>query len=143
MFSFFLDFTRLTADAVSIVISNLPSVIACLLPTIKYFYTFAERKISEEHSAVKNMGILVWNLIEIICHVLKDGNATEQLTNITLSRWSQERLVVGCGCLQKLAAFKPTNSIDEIQRVLEDLENRKPDWIKNQLLKAKALCFQG
>ncbi|KAM5192462.1 uncharacterized protein KIAA0825 homolog [Mantella aurantiaca] len=137
------DFKGLTAQAVSIVIGKLPSVIACLLPSIKYFYSFSERKISEQYSAVKNMGILVWNLIEIICHILKDGNATEQLTDITLSKWSQERLSVVCGCLQKIPEFMATNCKNEIQRVFEDLENRKPGWIKNQLLKAKTLSCNG
>lgn len=85
----------------------------------------------------------MWNLIEIICHVLKDGNATEQLTDTTLSRWSQERLALVCGCLEKIAEFKATNSKDEIQRVLEDLQKRKPDWIENQLLKAKNLSCIG
>ncbi|XP_073480615.1 uncharacterized protein KIAA0825 homolog isoform X3 [Aquarana catesbeiana] len=137
------DFTRLTAEAVSIVINKLPSVIACLLLPIKYFYSFSERKISEQYPAVKNIGILVWNLFEIICHVLKDGNATEQLTDTTLSRWSHERLALVCVCLEKIAEFKATNSKDDIQRVLEDLQKRKPDWIENQLLKAKTLSCKG
>ncbi|CAI9576704.1 unnamed protein product, partial [Staurois parvus] len=137
------DFTRLTAEAVSIVINKLPSVIACLLPPIKYFYSFSERKISEQYSAVKNMGILVWNLIAMICHILKDGNATEQLTHTTLSRWSQERLALVCGCLEKIADFKATNSKDEIQRVFEDLQKRTPGWVENELLKAKTLCCKG
>ncbi|XP_072272252.1 uncharacterized protein KIAA0825 homolog [Pyxicephalus adspersus] len=133
------DLTRLTSEAVSIVISKLPTVIACLLPPVKYFYSFSERKISEQYSSVSNLGILVWNIIKIICHVLKDGNATEQLTNTTMSRWSQERLVSVCGCLERIAGFKTTNSKDEIQRVFEDLEKEKPKWIAKQLLKAKTL----
>ncbi|KAM4051943.1 uncharacterized protein KIAA0825 homolog isoform 2-T5 [Anomaloglossus baeobatrachus] len=131
--------TRLTAEAVSIVISKLPSVIACLPPPIKYFYTFSERKLSEQYSVCKDTGIVLWNLIGIICHILEDGNAIEQITGTTLSRWSNERLATVCRCLEKTIELKAMDPRDDTQSVLEDVERHRPKWIEDQLRKAKVL----
>ncbi|XP_068103610.1 uncharacterized protein KIAA0825 homolog isoform X2 [Hyperolius riggenbachi] len=138
------DSTRLTAKAVSIVINKLPSVIACLPPAIKYFFLFSERKLAHQNSVLQNTGVLVWNLIEVVCRTLKDGNAVEQLTRTTLTTWSQERLAVVCGCLEKISGIKASHSKDsEAQRVLEDIERSKPKWIKDQLLRARTLSRDG
>ncbi|XP_056394026.1 uncharacterized protein KIAA0825 homolog isoform X3 [Hyla sarda] len=131
--------TRLTAEAVSIVISKLPSVIACLPPPIKYFYSFSERKLSEQSSVCKDTGMVVWNLISIICHILEDGNAIEQMTGTTLSRWSNERLATVCRCLEKTIGLKAKDSKDDTQSIFEDIERHQPKWIENQLRKAKVL----
>ncbi|XP_073445266.1 uncharacterized protein KIAA0825 homolog isoform X3 [Dendrobates tinctorius] len=133
------DIRRLTAEAVSIVISKLPSVIACLPPPIKYFYSFSERKLSEQYSVCKDSGIVVWNLIGIICHILEDGNAIEQMTGTTLSRWSNERLAAVCRCLEKTIGLKAMDLKDDTQSVLEDIERHRPKWIENQLRKGKVL----
>ncbi|KAG9488001.1 hypothetical protein GDO78_007680 [Eleutherodactylus coqui] len=131
--------TRLTAEAVSIVISKLPSVIACLPPPIKYFYSFSERKISEQYSGCKDTGIVVWNLISIICHILEDGNAIEQMTGTTLSRWSNERLASVCRCLEKTIGITTSDPKDNTKSIFEDLEKHRPNWIENKLRKAKLL----
>ncbi|XP_075693337.1 uncharacterized protein KIAA0825 homolog isoform X2 [Rhinoderma darwinii] len=133
------NFTGLTAEAVSIVMSKLPSVIACLPPPIKYFYSFSERKISAQYSVCKDTGIVVWNLIGIICHILEDGNTIEQMTGTTLSRWSKETLATVCQCLNKTIGLKTGDLKDHTQIVFEDLERHRPMWIENQLRKAKVL----
>lgn len=120
-------------------ISKLPSVIACLPPPIKYFYSFSERKISEQYFVCRDTGIVVWNLIGIICHILQDGNAIEQMTGTTLSRWSNERLATVCRCLEKTIGLKTRDPKDDTQSVLEDIERKLPKWIGNQLRKAKVL----
>ncbi|XP_069819019.1 uncharacterized protein KIAA0825 homolog isoform X2 [Dendropsophus ebraccatus] len=135
--------TRLTAEAVSIVISKLPSVIVCLPPPIKYFYSFSERKISEQSSVCKDTGMVVWNLIGLICQILEDGNAIEQMTGATLSRWSNERLATVCRCLEKIAGLKTRDPKDDTQSILEDIEKDRPKWIENQLRKAKVLSSAG
>ncbi|KAG8598350.1 hypothetical protein GDO81_002577 [Engystomops pustulosus] len=131
--------TRLTAEAVSIVISKLPSVIACLPPPIKYFYSFSERKLSEQYSGCKDTGIVVWNLIGIICRILEDGNTIEQMTGATLSRWSNDRLATVCQCLEQTIGYKTRNPKDETQSIFEHIERHRPKWIENQLRKAKDL----
>ncbi|KAM3940671.1 uncharacterized protein KIAA0825 homolog [Leptodactylus fuscus] len=131
--------TRLTAEAVSIVISKLPSVIACLPPPIKYFYSFSERKISEQYSGCRDLGMVVWTLIGIICHILEDGNAIEQMTGTTLSRWSNERLATVCRCLEKTIGLKTKDPKADSQSVFEDIERHRPKWIESQLRKAKDL----
>ncbi|KAM9330952.1 uncharacterized protein KIAA0825 homolog [Gastrophryne carolinensis] len=131
------------AEAVSVVISKLPSVVACLPPPIKYFYTFAESKISEQYSAIKSTGLLVWNVAGIICHILKDGNAMEQLTGGTLSRWNHEGLAAVCGCLENIVGFKGSHFKDESRKILEDIEKRRPKWVENQLLKTRTVSCIG
>ncbi|XP_075037109.1 uncharacterized protein KIAA0825 homolog isoform X2 [Mixophyes fleayi] len=137
------NITRLTAEAVSIVISKIPSIIACLPPPIKYFYLFSEKKISEQYSVCKDTGILVWNLIGIICHILEDGKAIEQMIGTTLSPWSKEKLAVVCRCLEKSIGIKSSNPKEETQRVFEDIEKHQPKWIEKQVLKAKVLSSEG
>ncbi|XP_053310338.1 uncharacterized protein KIAA0825 homolog [Spea bombifrons] len=135
--------TRLTAEAVSIVLSKLPSIIACLPPPIKYFYLFTERKISEQYSVLKETGILVGNLIGIICRVLEDGEAVERLTCCVLSRWSKEKLTAIGGCLEKTIGKNISEANNVAQKVLENIEKTQPKWIENQLKKAKMLSMEG
>ncbi|KAM8960805.1 uncharacterized protein KIAA0825 homolog [Pelodytes ibericus] len=136
--------TRLTSEAVSLVISKLPSIIACLPLPIKYFYAFSEKKISEQYSKQKDFGILLWNLIGVICYLLEDGNTIEHLICSTLSRWSKERLAVICECLKMTAGKMNISDSNNItQRVLENIEKPRPKWIEHQLQKAKVLSMEG
>ncbi|KAM4808261.1 uncharacterized protein KIAA0825 homolog [Rhinophrynus dorsalis] len=135
--------SRLTAEAVSVVISKLPTVIACLPPPIKYFYSFAEKKISEQYSILKETGILVGNLIGIICEVLQDGNTIEQLTSSSLSRWSKEKLATVSRCLERALGNRNDDHKEVAQRVLENIEKQQPKWIETQLKKAKILSMSG
>ncbi|XP_063820082.1 uncharacterized protein KIAA0825 homolog [Pseudophryne corroboree] len=137
------NFTGLTAEAVYIVIGKLPSIIACLPPPIKSFYLFSERKISEQNSVYKATGILVWNVIGIICHILEDEKAIEQMTGSTQSQWSKENLSVVCRCLERSIGIETSKAKDETQRVFEDIEKHQPKWIENQVLKAKVLSSEG
>uniref|UniRef100_A0A8C5M0A3 KIAA0825 n=1 Tax=Leptobrachium leishanense TaxID=445787 RepID=A0A8C5M0A3_9ANUR len=138
--------TKLTAEAVSIVISKLPSIIACLPPPIKYFYAFAEGKISEQNSVVKEKGLLLGNLICAICQILKDGNTIEHMSSSTLSTWSKERLAEICVSLESAFGRNLNDPKEMAQRVLKIIEKQRPTWIEQQLLKAKNLsmeCFSA
>ncbi|VCW76355.1 unnamed protein product, partial [Gulo gulo] len=95
-------FTRLAAQAVSIVISKLPTVIACLPPPIKYFFFLSERKMSKNFVELKKASLLVWNLIVIICRIFEDGNTVELLTGASLDRGSKEKLDLICVCLESI-----------------------------------------
>ncbi|KAM6104941.1 LOW QUALITY PROTEIN: uncharacterized protein KIAA0825 homolog [Pterocles gutturalis] len=132
-------FTRLAAQAVSIVISKLPTVIACLPPPIKYFFLLAERKMSRNFAELKKAGLLVWNLIVIICQIFEDGNTAELLTGATLDRWSKEKLILVHVCLESIMGKQKSGPKQVTQKVIQSIEQQRPNWIESQLLKARTL----
>lgn len=133
--------TELAAQAVSIVLSKLPTVIACLPPTIKYFFFLSERKMSKNLAELKKAGLLVWNLIIIICRIFEDGNTVERLTGSSLDRWSKEKLGLICLCLESILG-KQSNPSQLTQKVILSIERQKPNWMEQQLLKARTLSIQ-
>ncbi|XP_036062662.1 uncharacterized protein KIAA0825 homolog isoform X2 [Onychomys torridus] len=133
-------FTRLAAQAVSIVISKLPTVIACLPPTIKYFFLLSERKMSKNLAELKKAGLLVWNLIVIICRIFEDGNTVERLTGASLDRWSKEKAALICVCLESILGER-SSPCQLTQKVILSIERQKPNWLEHQLLKAKTLSI--
>ncbi|XP_058132234.1 uncharacterized protein KIAA0825 homolog isoform X2 [Dasypus novemcinctus] len=134
-------FTRLAAQAVSIVISKLPTVIACLPPPIKYFFFLSERKMSKNFVELKKAGLLVWNLIVIICRIFEDRNTVELLTGASLDRWSKEKLRLICACLKSIIG-KTSSPNQMTQKVMQSIEQQKPNWIEGQLLKARKLSSE-
>uniref|UniRef100_A0A2K6UIJ9 KIAA0825 n=1 Tax=Saimiri boliviensis boliviensis TaxID=39432 RepID=A0A2K6UIJ9_SAIBB len=136
------SFTRLAAQAVSIVISKLPTVIACLSPPIKYFFFLSERKMSKNFVELKKAGLLVWNLIVIICRIFEDGNTVELLTGASLDRWSKEKLGLICMCLESIMGDQTSIPNQMIQKVIQSIEQQKPNWIECQLLKARKLSTE-
>ncbi|XP_033256952.1 uncharacterized protein KIAA0825 homolog isoform X2 [Orcinus orca] len=135
-------FTRLAAQAVSIVISKLPTVIACLPPPVKYFFFLAERKMSKNFVELKKAGLLVWNLIVIICRIFEDGNTVELLTGASLDRWSKEKLSLICVCLESIMGEQTSSPNQMTQKVIRSIEQQKPNWIECQLLKARKLSTE-
>ncbi|XP_019387928.1 PREDICTED: uncharacterized protein KIAA0825 homolog isoform X5 [Crocodylus porosus] len=134
-------FTRLAAQAVSIVISKLPTVIACLPPPIKYFFFLAGRKMSQNFVELKKAGLLVWNLIVIICQIFEDGNTAELLTGATLDRWSKEKLSLVCACLESIIGKQKSTPEQTTQKVILNIQQQRPNWIESQLLKARKLSI--
>ncbi|XP_068031811.1 uncharacterized protein KIAA0825 homolog [Anomalospiza imberbis] len=134
-------FTRLAAQAVSIVISKLPAVIACLPPPVKYFFFLAERKMSRNFAELKKSGLLVWNLIVIICRIFEDGNTAEFLTGATLDRWSKEKLSLVRVCLESIMGKQKSGPKQVTQKIIQSIEQQRPNWIESQLLKARKLSI--
>ncbi|XP_035313561.1 uncharacterized protein KIAA0825 homolog isoform X2 [Cricetulus griseus] len=133
-------FPRLAAQAVSIVISKLPTVIACLPPTIKIFFYLSERKMSKNLAALKKAGLLVWNLIVIICRIFEDGNTVERLTGASLDRWSKEKVALISVCLESILGER-SSPCQLTQKVILSIERQKPNWLEHQLLKARTLSI--
>ncbi|KAJ8775700.1 hypothetical protein J1605_016248, partial [Eschrichtius robustus] len=134
--------TRLAAQAVSIVISKLPTVIACLPPPVKYFFFLSERKMSKNFVELKKAGLLVWNLIVIICRIFEDGNTVELLTGASLDRWSKEKLGLICVCLESIMGEQTSSPNQMTQKVIRSIEQQKPNWIECQFLKARKLSTE-
>ncbi|KAM5257628.1 uncharacterized protein KIAA0825 homolog isoform 3-T5 [Hipposideros larvatus] len=135
-------FTRLAAQAVSIVISKLPTVIACLPPPIKYFFFLSERKMSKNFVDLKKASLLVWNLIVIIRRIFEDGNTVELLTGASLDRWSKEKLSLISVYLESILGEQKSSPNQMTQKVIQSIEQQKPNWIECQLLKARKLSTE-
>eukprot|EP00079_Xenopus_tropicalis_P009449 XP_002933482.2 PREDICTED: uncharacterized protein KIAA0825 homolog isoform X1 [Xenopus tropicalis] len=135
--------TKLIAEAVSIVIGRLPSVIACVPSPIKYLYSLAERKVSKKYSESIKTGILVLNLIDIICEVLHDGNTIENATGHALSTWCKENLTAVSECLQRVTGNKTNDNKEATQKVFDIIGEKRPKWIENQFLKANSLSINS
>ncbi|XP_069483739.1 uncharacterized protein KIAA0825 homolog isoform X2 [Ambystoma mexicanum] len=136
-------FTELTAQAVSIVIAKLPSAIACLLPSVKYFFFLSECKKSQHFSKSKEAGLLVWSLVTIVCQILEDGSTAEHLSGATLDRWSLERLGTVCACLETILGTQKRSPSQEVQKVLQSIAKQRPTWIQSQFQKARQLSIDG
>ncbi|XP_063151494.1 uncharacterized protein KIAA0825 homolog [Candoia aspera] len=132
-------FTRLAAQVVSIVIGKLSSIIASLPSPIKYFFFLSEKKTSPRFIESKKAGFLVKILIIIICQIFEDGNITELLTGTILDRWSKEKLSLVCICLETIIGKKKKSPKQVIHNIIQSIEQEKPNWIENQLLKARKL----
>ncbi|KAJ6669753.1 hypothetical protein lerEdw1_000302 [Lerista edwardsae] len=134
-------FTSLAAQAVSIVISKLPTVIACLPPPIKYFFFLSERKMPKNFVESKKAGLLVWILIVNICRIFEDGSTAELLTGTTLDRWSKEKLSLVRVCLESIFGKKKSSPKQVSHKIIQNIEQQRPNWIENQLLKARKLSI--
>ncbi|XP_044301677.1 uncharacterized protein KIAA0825 homolog isoform X3 [Varanus komodoensis] len=135
-------FTRLAAHAISIVISKLPAVIACLPAPIKYFFFLSEKKMHKNFIESKKAGLLVWILIVIICRIFEDGNTTELLTGTTLDRWSKEKLSLVRVCLESIIERKKSPK-QVTHKIIQSIEQQRPNWIESQLLKARKLSIDS
>ncbi|XP_053557467.1 uncharacterized protein KIAA0825 homolog [Bombina bombina] len=132
--------TQLTAYLVCTVISKLPSAIACLPSPVKYFYLISERNISETYNVQKNKGLLICNLISVVCHILEDGNTLEQMTGYALSRRSKELLTAVCQSLETIIGINNGHK-EVLKRVLENIEEQRPKWIGSQMQKSRTLSM--
>lgn len=97
---------------------------------------------SENLVELKKAGLLVWNLIVIICRIFEDGNTVELLTGASLDRWSKEKLGLVCVCLESIMGEQTGSPNQMTQKVIRSIEQQKPNWIECQLLKARKLSTE-
>uniref|UniRef100_A0A4W3JEI7 Uncharacterized protein n=1 Tax=Callorhinchus milii TaxID=7868 RepID=A0A4W3JEI7_CALMI len=136
------SFTRLVAQAVSIVIGNTPAAIASLPLPIKFLFNLVEKKLNKNNPDLRQT-CLLWCFIMIVCQILEDGNAIEFLTSITIDRWSKEKLSLLSECLQTIMGQQKRSPNQIVQKVIHCLEKEKPKWIEDQLRKARRLCTES
>ncbi|XP_029429059.1 uncharacterized protein KIAA0825 homolog isoform X2 [Rhinatrema bivittatum] len=135
--------TSFAAQAVSLVITKLPAVIADFSPSIKYFFLLSEQNLPENFLEWKEVGLLVWYLIIIICQILEDGNSIEFLTGTTLDRWRKENLSRVRVCLESMLGKQKSNPNQATQIIIQSIEQQRPKWIENQLRRARKLSMDG
>ncbi|XP_060692716.1 uncharacterized protein KIAA0825 homolog isoform X2 [Hemiscyllium ocellatum] len=134
------NLTKLMAQAVSVVIGNLPAAIASLPCTIKYLFNLAGKKLHNNNPELRRSCLLCY--VTIICQTLEDGNAIELLTSVTIDKWIKDKLSLLSDCLQSIMGQQKENSKPIIHKVINSLEKQKPKWIESQLQKAGELCTE-
>ncbi|XP_038661190.1 uncharacterized protein KIAA0825 homolog isoform X2 [Scyliorhinus canicula] len=134
------NLTEVVAQAVSVVIGNLPAAIASLPSTIKYLFNLAETKLQNNIPELRKSCLLCY--VMTICQTLEDGNAIELLTSVTIDRWSKDKLGLLSECLQTIMGKQKESPKPIIQKVINCLEKQKPKWIDAQLQKATELCTE-
>ncbi|XP_072439156.1 uncharacterized protein KIAA0825 homolog isoform X10 [Chiloscyllium punctatum] len=134
------NLTKLMAQAVSVVIGNLPAAIASLPCTIKYLFNLAGKKLHNNNPELRRSCLLCY--VTIICQTLEDGNAIELLTSVTIDKWIKDKLGLLSDCLQSIMGQQKENSKPIIHKVINSLEKQKPKWIESQLQKARELCTE-
>lgn len=101
-----------------------------------------KNKRRENFVDLKKASLLVWNLIVIICRIFEDGNTVELLTGASLDRWSKEKLGLICECLESIMGEQTSSPNQMTQKVIQSIEQQKPNWIECQLLKARKLSTE-
>uniref|UniRef100_A0A8C0MVD8 KIAA0825 n=1 Tax=Canis lupus familiaris TaxID=9615 RepID=A0A8C0MVD8_CANLF len=74
-----------------------------------------------------------WNYIP------KETKRKESSKGASLDRWSKEKLGLICVCLESIMGKQTSGPNQMAQRVIQSIEQEKPNWIESQLLKARKL----
>ncbi|XP_032259890.1 uncharacterized protein KIAA0825 homolog isoform X4 [Phoca vitulina] len=74
-----------------------------------------------------------WNYIP------KETKRKESSKGASLDRWSKEKLGLICVCLESIMGKQTSGPNQMTQKVIQSIEQEKPNWIESQLLKARKL----
>ncbi|XP_029999895.1 uncharacterized protein KIAA0825 homolog isoform X2 [Sphaeramia orbicularis] len=133
--------TSLAIQAISLVFTNLPLVIASLPLPVRFLFHEAEKHLSQHARQLRSAGLLVWVVLGCLIRGLEDPDTLEQMSNFALDRRAKDRLALLAECLQAAIGIqqkgvpKPT-----VLKVLQVLEEKRPKWTNMQLQKARKLC---
>ncbi|KAM6965419.1 uncharacterized protein KIAA0825 homolog [Aplochiton taeniatus] len=133
----------LALQALSFILSNLPSAVASLPLPVRYLLHAAERHLSQPARQLRSVGLLLWALLGCLCQSLEAPEALEQRTGLPLGRASRERLALLSECLQATMGQQRGIPKPIVHKVLQALEERKPKWSSVQLQRARKLCSES
>ncbi|XP_066567941.1 uncharacterized protein KIAA0825 homolog isoform X2 [Amia ocellicauda] len=136
------SFTKLVAQAICFIFSNLPSMVASLPLPVRHLFHMAEKRLSQSAHHLNHSGLLLWNLMVVLCQILEDGNTVEGLTGAALDRWSKEKLGLLSECLQSIMGQAKGVPKPVVQKVIQNVEARRPNWMGMQVQKARRLCSE-
>ncbi|XP_051786143.1 uncharacterized protein KIAA0825 homolog isoform X1 [Erpetoichthys calabaricus] len=137
------SFKKLVAEAIVFIISNMPCLVSSLPAAVRYLFYVAEKRLSKISKHFNFYGLLVHNIVALHCHMLEDGNRTEQFTGATLDRWSKEKLALVSDCLQSIVGQLKESPKPVVLKIIQYIETQRPKWIESQLQKAKMLCGES
>ncbi|CAM9985732.1 unnamed protein product [Lampetra fluviatilis] len=89
--------------------------------------------------------LLLYALCALLCRTLKDGNAVEEATGVTLDRAAAEALALVADCVRAVAMEGRDDSGDggggdgcspSVRRTVQALRKRRPGWVEATLARA-------
>ncbi|TNM89764.1 hypothetical protein fugu_003998 [Takifugu bimaculatus] len=131
---------RLTVQTLSLVFSNLPSLVASVPLPLHYLFKEAEKKHAQHSRHLRLVGLPLWVLMGSLIQSLEDLEALEQISGLTLERGAKEPLSLLAECLQFIIGIQQKGvPKPAMHKVLQALEEQRPKWINSQLQKARQL----
>uniref|UniRef100_A0A9J8CNF2 KIAA0825 n=1 Tax=Cyprinus carpio carpio TaxID=630221 RepID=A0A9J8CNF2_CYPCA len=130
----------LAIQALSFIFTHLPSTIASLPLPVRFLFTVAEKRLSQDARQLRSTGLLLWVLLVSLCQDLENGDTLERLSGQPLERGAKDRLSLLSECLQVSLGQQKGVPKPLVHKVLQGLEEKKPKWASMQLQKARKLC---
>lgn len=90
----------LTVQTLSLVFSNLPSLVASVPLPLLHLFKEAEKKHAQHSRHLRLVGLPLWVLMGSLIHSLEDLGALEQISGLTLEPGAKEPLSLLAECLQ-------------------------------------------
>ncbi|XP_048838873.1 uncharacterized protein KIAA0825 homolog isoform X3 [Brienomyrus brachyistius] len=128
---------KLMIQAVSFVFAILPSAIASLPLPLRFLFLTGEKQVSQHAQQPKLTGLLVWGFVSCLCQDLEEGG------RLTLDHRAMDKLALLSECLQSAMGNQRGGASPVVQKVLQKLEESRPDWTVMQMQKAHRLCAGG
>uniref|UniRef100_A0A3B4AIT1 KIAA0825 n=1 Tax=Periophthalmus magnuspinnatus TaxID=409849 RepID=A0A3B4AIT1_9GOBI len=123
-------------QALSLVFTSLPQVIEALPLPIWLLFHEAEKHLSQYAQSLRSAGLLIWALLGCLIQSIEEPETLEQITGLAQNQQAIESLSLLAESLKGVP--KPI-----IQTVLQTMEDKMPNWINIQLLKAQKLCSES
>nr|XP_023674098.1 uncharacterized protein KIAA0825 homolog isoform X2 [Paramormyrops kingsleyae] len=128
---------ELMIQALSFVFAILPSAIASLPLPLRFLFCTGEKRVSQHAEQLKRTGLLIWGLVSCLCQDLEEGG------RLTLDHRAADKLALVIECLQSAMGNQRGGANPVVQKVLQKLEESRPNWTVMQLQKARKLCAGG
>uniref|UniRef100_A0A1A8JAT7 KIAA0825 n=2 Tax=Nothobranchius TaxID=28779 RepID=A0A1A8JAT7_NOTKU len=131
-------------QALSFIFTNLPLAAASMPAPIRFLFQDAEKHLSQHSRQLRPMGLLLWSFLGSLIQSLEAPNTLEQLSGLDLDGGSKECLsligecVLAAMSIQQKGVPKLT-----VHKVLQALEEKRPNWINTQMQKARKLCAES
>ncbi|XP_060927572.1 uncharacterized protein KIAA0825 homolog [Limanda limanda] len=133
--------TSLAIQAMSFIFTNLPMAVASVPLPIRFLFQVAEKHLTQHARQLRSAGLLLWALLGCLIQGLENPDTNGQISGLAVDHGAKDFLSVLAECLQaamdvqQKGVPKPT-----VLKVLQALEEKRPNWINMQLQKARKLC---
>lgn len=128
-------------QAMSLVFTNLPTVIEAVPLTIRLLFHEAEKHLSRP---LCSAGLLIWALLGCLIQSLEDPQTLKQITGLALNHQAKECLALLAECLKAAIGIQHKSVPKPIVHiVLQTMEEKTPTWTSMQLQKAQKLYSES
>uniref|UniRef100_A0A3B4AHL2 Uncharacterized protein n=1 Tax=Periophthalmus magnuspinnatus TaxID=409849 RepID=A0A3B4AHL2_9GOBI len=132
-------------QALSLVFTSLPQVIEALPLPIWLLFHEAEKHLSQYAQSLRSAGLLIWALLGCLIQSIEEPETLEQITGLAQNQQAIESLSLLAESFINNVHLIFLQGVPKpiIQTVLQTMEDKMPNWINIQLLKAQKLCSES